>query len=228
MDPSHFIYVLILLIINVIGARRIGAWNGSKIKKYIYRFTLFVLASFVTFHFARITSNMYMWRNPLPYILQFTIIFHLLIKRSAMIWIEMGLLPFSSNYPKKVKIDWDKMDFWEKYILGGLLVASSMATAEIPNNNIIFYLRIILFWGGILFVGYGSYLKFGVGCLIGIIFICIGLIITPIYSSIGVGSFSIGVLLVLLGYLNYKKKLSLLSISLKLMIIDIKDYFKNK
>lgn len=197
----------VLFIICIIGARRIGRWEGSSTKKLIYRFLIPILSTILTFILLLNLSFVPAFENPLLYILFFTIIIHLLLKKPGIIWIQTGILPFSKEYPVKEKKDWKDMFYHERIFLVGTLLASIAFEIPLSDNSLTMFVRMSIFWVGIFAIVTSIYLKYSQPrLLVGFFSLIFGAWLMPVNQSYGIILFWVGIGFLIWGYLQIKKK----------------------
>ena len=205
MNPANF-WSFLLFLICIVGARRIGRWEGPSAKKLLYRIFLPVLATIATLILALNIGFNPAFESPLLYIFAFTIIFHLALKRPVNIWVKTDILPFSKDYPVKERKDWKSMLYHERIFLLGTLIASFAFQIPITDNSFLIFFRLSVFLVGIFAIITGIYLKYSQPrILVGFLSLIFGLWLTPVNQSIGIILFWFGIGFIIWGYLKIRK-----------------------
>lgn len=205
MNPAAF-WSFVLFIICIVGAKRIGKWEGPSGKKTFYRIFLLILGTVLTFFLALNIGFYPAYEKPLFYIFGITIILHLSLKRAGQIWITFGILPFSKEYPIKEKKDWKDMFYCERIFLVGILLASFSLDIPITENSINMILRFVLFGIGIFAIVTGLYLKYSNPKLfVGFLSLIFSIWLMPLNQSYELILFWIGVGFLVWAYLQIKK-----------------------
>ncbi|MBL7013582.1 MAG: hypothetical protein ISR83_04115 [Candidatus Marinimicrobia bacterium] len=207
MRQGESFAVAILLIICYKGFKRIGSWDGQQSRKTYYRLILPVLSFFMTYYIAVYMGYNRAWESPLFYLLLITILQHLAIKKPAQIWVKSGLFPFSKNYPSNKSKNWKEMFLFEKLLLTGTLLVLVSLEIDANYNLIIFQLRFLLFWSGILSFIIAIYLKYSnINILIGLLSIFLSFWVTIVNEELSTIFFGIGIGFLIWGWLQISKR----------------------
>ena len=207
MDTGAGFWNLTLLIICIVGAKRIGKWDGKRWDKVTYRVLLIIVSTALVFFFTLYVNHNHAFEYPLFYILLLCILLHLYFNKPARLWIESGISPFSKEYPKRDWVNWKDQSIDEKLFLTGLLTSAISWNVMSNSDGMTSIIMLFLFWSGIFFIfGSLAYKYSQFQFFIGPVLFIISIWIIPFNSSIGSIGFYLGGAIIIWGLVSRKRK----------------------